>query len=96
MTAGGRQWITSGQPPSGSVAAADFTFFNPPESSNPLFPNHPAGCLTRGRYAGGALTRLPRMSWVWWWAMEIVVLDIAATFVLLGAYLAVVIRKSVV
>jgi hypothetical protein len=35
------------------------------------------------------------MFWMWWWLMEFIVLDIAATFVLLFAYLAVVIREAV-
>jgi hypothetical protein len=35
------------------------------------------------------------MYWIWWWTMEFVILDIAATFVLLSSYLAVVIRKGV-
>jgi hypothetical protein len=32
---------------------------------------------------------------MWWWLMEFIVLDIAATFVLLLGYLAVVIREAV-
>jgi hypothetical protein len=36
------------------------------------------------------------MAWIWWWLMEFIVLDIAATFLVLFAYLTVVIRKAVV
>jgi hypothetical protein len=40
--------------------------------------------------------RLAAMSWMWWWVVEFIFLDIVATFALLFGYLAVVIRKAVV
>jgi hypothetical protein len=33
---------------------------------------------------------------LWWWFMEFIVLDVAATIALLAGYLAIVIRKAVV
>jgi hypothetical protein len=33
---------------------------------------------------------------MWWWLMEFIVLDVAATIALLAGYLAVVIRKAVI
>jgi hypothetical protein len=33
---------------------------------------------------------------IWWWLMEFIVLDVAATVALLVGYLAVVLRKAVI
>lgn len=58
--------------------------------------NRPLACLARGRSCDAPVPRLATMSWMWWWVVEFIFLDIVATFALLFGYLAVVIRKAVV
>lgn len=61
-----------------------------------LLLNRGPGSPARGRSRTAGVARLWRMLGMWWWLMEFIVLDVAATVALLAGYLAVVIRKAVI
>ena len=61
-----------------------------------LLLNRGPGSPARGRSGPAGVARLARMLGMWWWLMEFIMLDVAATLALLAGYLAVVIRKAVI
>jgi hypothetical protein len=61
-----------------------------------LLLNRGTGSPAWGRSGNAGVARLSGMLGLWWWFMEFIVLDVAATLALLAGYLAIVIRKAVV